>query len=109
MRLASPGGVAGLETPMTYDVIIRGGSVVLSDEQRVVDIGVRGETIAAIGEGLGDSADLILDAAGLVVLPGLIDPHVHMGIPIKDTWSADDFTSGSVAGRLCRGHPPPAF
>lgn len=82
---------------MTYDVIIRGGSVVLSDEQRVVDIGVRGETIAAIGEALGDSADLILDAAGLIVLPGLLDPHVHMGIPIKDTWSADDFTSGSVA------------
>lgn len=80
-----------------YDVVIRQGQVVLPDGVQRLDIGVRSGRIAALAPELAGSADLTLDAAGHIVLPGLIDPHVHMGIPIKDTWSADNFTSGSVA------------
>jgi len=39
----------------------------------------------------------IIDATGLFVLPGGIDPHVHMQLPVGDTISSDDFESGSIA------------
>lgn len=45
------------------------------------DVAVRDGRIAAIGVGAGVSADAIFDAAGLHVLPGLIDPHVHLRDP----------------------------
>lgn len=80
-----------------FNVLIKNGLAALPPGLQQVDIGIRGEKIAALGARLNASADLTLDAAGQIVLPGLIDPHVHMGIPIKDTWSADNFTTGSTA------------
>ncbi len=79
-----------------YDLVVRSGSVVLQDGLRNADIGIRAGRIAAVEEGL-TNAKQVIDASGKLVLPGCIDPHTHMGIPIKDTWSADDFSSGSVA------------
>lgn len=43
------------------------------------------------------SAKEVVDCRGKYVFPGIIDPHTHMGIPIKDIHSADDFASGSRA------------
>src|SRR5207247_11037293 len=37
-------------------------------------------------------------ASGQLVLPGLIDPHVHMELPFMGTVSADDFESGTASG-----------
>lgn len=85
-----------------FDVIVRGGQAVLPNGLAQVDIGVRGGKIAAIAPMLAGAADWTIQADGRLVLPGLVDPHVHLGIPIKDTWSADDFTSGSVAA-ACGG------
>ncbi|MBW4025449.1 MAG: dihydropyrimidinase [Proteobacteria bacterium] len=61
---------------MSYDTVIRGGTVVTAGDSIVADIGIKGETIAAIGLGL-DSARVI-DATGLLVLPGGIDSHCHV-------------------------------
>ena len=65
--------------PEPYDLMIRGGTVVLPWGHEVTDIAVRGGRIVALGAG-GEAAQSI-DARGLHVLPGLIDPHVHLRDP----------------------------
>ena len=65
----------------SYDLILRGGTVVNHDGEGVRDIGVRGGRIAAIGQlGAAKAAD-IFDAKGLHVLPGVIDSQVHFREP----------------------------
>lgn len=82
---------------MSFDLIIRGGRAILPGGEQVADIGVRDGRIATISDLTNASATTNIDATGKLVLPGCIDPHTHMGIPIRDTWSADDFASGSKA------------
>ena len=64
-----------------YDLVIRGGVCVLPWGEAAVDVGVRDGKIAAIGVGVSASAAQTIDAKGLHVLPGLIDPHVHFRDP----------------------------
>jgi dihydroorotase len=66
--------------PAHYDLLIKGGVCVLPWGEHVIDVGVRDGRIAALGVS-GATADRVLDAAGLHVLPGLIDPHVHLRDP----------------------------
>jgi dihydroorotase len=61
---------------MSFDLLLRNGTVVLPWGEVQADIGVTGGRIAAIGTGLGAAAEVV-DAANLHVLPGIIDPHVH--------------------------------
>jgi dihydroorotase len=63
-----------------YDLIISGGTVVLPWGQVDTDIGVRDGKIVGLGTG-GAEAAQVIDARGLHVLPGLIDPHVHLRDP----------------------------
>src|SRR5271165_1395063 len=65
---------------MTFDLLIRGGRCVLPWGEADADVGVRDGRIAAIGALGGEAAEEI-DATGLHVLPGLIDPHVHLRDP----------------------------
>ncbi len=64
---------------MHYDLLIRGGTAVLPWGEEATDIGVKDGRIAAIGA--AGTADETIDAIGLHVLPGLIDPHVHLRDP----------------------------
>ena len=64
-----------------YDLLIRGGICVLPWGEAQADVGVRDGRIAAIGAPAGATAEATIDAAGLHVLPGLIDPHVHFRDP----------------------------
>ena len=66
--------------PAHYDLLIRGGTCVLPWGEYTIDVGARDGRIAALGV-VGATADRVLDAAGLHVLPGLIDPHVHLRDP----------------------------
>ncbi|MCP4756401.1 MAG: amidohydrolase family protein [Proteobacteria bacterium] len=61
-----------------YDVLIKGGTVYngKSAEPVVMDIGIRGDKIAALGALVGKAGKTI-DAEGLVVAPGFIDIHTH--------------------------------
>ena len=84
-----------------YDLLIRGGTLVLPWGEERADAGVRDGRIAALGVGADASADEVLDAAGLHVLPGLIDPHVHLrdpGDPAVET--IPDGTRAAVLGGL---------
>lgn len=79
----------------TYDLVIRGGTVVRPLAIDVLDVAIDGETIAAIGPDLRGTREV--DASGLLVLPGVIDAHVHMALPVGGERSSDDFETGSVA------------
>lgn len=72
-------GCASLPEPMTADVLIRGGTVYPGTAASFVgDVAVRGERIAAVGRRLNVRATRTIDARGLVVAPGFIDPHAHV-------------------------------
>ncbi len=83
---------------MSFDLVIRRGTVAANSGAEQVDIGVRGETIAQIGGSM--SGEREIDADGLLVLPGGVDVHVHLTSPetrsSEPAW-VDDFTSGSAA------------
>ncbi len=87
--------------PELFDLLIRGGSVVLPWGIEALDIGVRSGRIAALGATSAASAAETIDAKGLTVLPGLIDPHVHLrdpGDPAVETIPTG--TRGAVLGGL---------
>jgi dihydroorotase len=67
--------------PDHYDLLLRNGTLVLPWGEESADIGIRNGRIAAIGVPADATAGATLDAAGLHVLPGLIDPHVHLRDP----------------------------
>lgn len=86
---------------MAFDTIIRGGTIATASDTFTCDVGISGGKITALGSDLG--ADLghaveIVDAKGLLVLPGGIDSHVHIAQPaVPGVVMADDFASGTQA------------
>ncbi len=80
---------------MTYDLVIRGGTVVTSHDTFVADVGVQGEVIAAIGERLTGKKEI--DARGKYVIPGAIDSHVHMRTNRAHDIYDDTFETGTIA------------
>ena len=66
---------------MRYDLILSGGTCVLPWGEAECAIGVRDGRIASLSAGSRDEAAEVIDATGLHVLPGLIDPHVHLRDP----------------------------
>src|SRR5262249_12347033 len=73
------------------DLIIRGGDVVTPQGVARCDVAIKGETIAAVAAPgtLEADATRVIDAAGKIVIPGGIDPHVHMHHP----WILPDGTT----------------
>ncbi|MBX6327740.1 MAG: dihydroorotase [Pseudolabrys sp.] len=82
----------------TYDLILRGGTVVNQDGERPRDIGIRGGRFAAIGDLARASAGEVVDCRGLHVLPGVIDSHVHFREP--GLTHKEDLETGSRAAVL---------
>ncbi|MBX9591652.1 MAG: dihydroorotase [Hyphomonadaceae bacterium] len=79
----------------TFDLIVRGATVVNHDGRTERDIGVRGGRIAAIGALARGSAAETIDAKGLHVLPGVIDTQVHFREPGLE--HKEDLETGSRA------------
>src|SRR5256885_7050658 len=83
---------------MSFDLIIRNGTVVTATDSYVADVGITGGKIAAMGKDLPmQNASQVLDASGKLVLPGGIDVHTHLDMPFGGTTSADDFETGTRA------------
>ncbi len=79
------------------DFLIVGGTVVNAAGSQRADVRIRGELIAEVGALEPEEGERVIDATGRLVLPGGIDPHVHLA-PIRDLFTfADDFESGSRA------------
>ena len=80
-----------------FDTVIRHGTVATASDTFNADIGIRDSRIVAIGEALSDATDIV-DATGLLVLPGGIDSHVHISQPSgPGIVMADDFASATRA------------
>ena len=78
-------------------ILIQGGTLISASEIFQADILIEGERIAAVGAGLPAAGAEIVDARGLLVMPGGIDPHVHLDLPMFDTVSSDDYYTGGKA------------
>jgi len=85
---------------MQFDLVIHDGTLVTSANTFVADIGINRETIATLGCGLRGAR--MIDAAGKLVLPGAIDPHVHLQMDTAVTQTSDDWESGTIAA-ACGG------
>jgi dihydropyrimidinase len=81
-------------------LLIRGGRIITTTENRVADVLVEGERITAIGEDLPAGQARELDARGLLVLPGCVDPHVHLDTDFGGAKTVDDFTNGTAAAAI---------
>ncbi|MBX7062456.1 MAG: dihydropyrimidinase [Pyrinomonadaceae bacterium] len=77
--------------------LIKSGRVVTAVDDYVADIFIDGETVTTIGRSLDIEADVVIDAADKLVIPGGIDPHTHMELPFGGTSSSDDFFTGTRA------------
>ncbi len=71
------------------DCIIKGGQVVTPQAVGEMDVGIQGEKIVAVGWSgtLSEQATQVIDASGKIVIPGGIEPHAHIGIPVPSEWS----------------------
>ncbi|WP_141505588.1 allantoinase [Paenibacillus luteus] len=84
------------------DLLIKNGSVVLRNEVRVLDIGVKAGKIVQLGEALnGAFAAEVVDAVGLTVMPGMIDVHVHLNEPGLGDWEGFETGSAALAAGGC--------
>ena len=77
--------------------IIRHGTILTDAGRAAADIYIENGLIARIGRGLTLAADTVIDASGLLVIPGGIDAHTHLDMPAGDITSTDDFETGTVA------------
>src|SRR5262245_41104602 len=86
---------------MAYDLVIKNDLLITADDSFKADVAVAGEQIAAIGADLSGRREI--DAAGMYVLPGAIDGHMHLTDPTYPPYAiitADSFATASVAAAI---------
>ena len=77
--------------------IIKGGRLITASETYEADILIQGEKIEAVSANLQIEEAETIDARGMLVLPGGIDPHTHFDLPMFGTVSSDDHYTGHKA------------
>jgi dihydropyrimidinase len=81
--------------------LIQNGTIVTADSPLQAALLIDGATIKEIRAGIPTaSADKVVDARGLLLLPGGIDAHTHLDMPFGGTHSADDFLTGTRAAAI---------
>ena len=80
--------------------LVRGGRVVTASGDYPADVLIEDERIRAVGSLPEVQPDEVIDATGMLVMPGAVDPHTHLDAPLKGTYTADDFASGTVAAAI---------
>jgi dihydropyrimidinase len=83
-----------------FDLVISDGTIVTAEATVSADLAITNGQIAAIGRNLNGQE--LLDATGMLVLPGAVDEHVHLQMPVGEFASSDDFYTGTVAA-ACGG------
>lgn len=77
--------------------ILKNGTLITASETFVADILIEGEKISLIGKDLSDPSAVVVDVSGMYVMPGGIDPHTHLDLPMFGTVSSDDHYTGGKA------------
>ena len=77
--------------------LIKNGTLVTAKETFQADILIEDEKIARISPGLEADSATLIDASGKLILPGGVDPHVHLDLPMFNTVSSDDHYTGHKA------------
>jgi N-acyl-D-aspartate/D-glutamate deacylase len=97
ISVAGPGAAPA---PETVDLLIRGGTVYTGSAKPFVgDVAIAGDRIRAVGRRLPFNAGRVLDARGMVVAPGFIDPHTHAGAQL----ASDDPKARLIPAFLMQG------
>jgi dihydropyrimidinase len=78
-------------------ILIKNGRIISPEDTLEADLLISDEKIAQVGKGLKVADAEIIDATGKYLLPGGIDPHVHLDLAMFDTVSSDDHYSGHKA------------
>jgi dihydropyrimidinase len=86
---------------VSYDLVVRGGTVVTATDSFAADVGVTAGQVSAIAASLPPGREEIA-ARGLLVLPGGVDVHTHLDAEVGGVRTADDFESGTAAA-ACGG------
>jgi dihydropyrimidinase len=82
-------------------LLIKGGEIMTAETRLRGDIFIENETISAIGPGLSAPPGTeVIDAAGKLVFPGFIDPHVHIHLPFMGTFARETHASASQAALI---------
>jgi dihydropyrimidinase len=82
---------------MNTKTVIRGGTIVTAGDTYQADLLLEGEKIVLLQKSLKIENAQVVDATGKYILPGGIDPHVHLDLPMFDTVSSDDHYTGGKA------------
>jgi len=77
--------------------LIKNSTLITASETFQSDILIEDEKIALIGKNLQHPNAEIIDATGKLIMPGGVDPHVHLDLPMFDTVSSDDHYTGHKA------------
>jgi dihydropyrimidinase len=80
---------------MNFDLVIHNGTILSESGSQLADLGIKDGKIAAIGLNL--TGKEVIDASGLLVIPGGVDPHVHLNMPTATTITSEDWYSGTLA------------
>ena len=82
-----------------YSLVVEGGTLVIPGVGMVkADVGISDGKIVALGNDLAGRAEDVLDASGKTVLPGIFDPHVHIGNERSFEEEAETETRAAVLG-----------
>jgi len=80
-----------------HRMLIRGGEIISAEECFEADILIEDGSIALVEEKITHEDAEIIDAHGKLILPGGVDPHVHLDLPMFNTVSSDDYYTGGKA------------
>lgn len=81
-------------------LLIQNGTIVSDGASYQANLLAENGVVRAIAPGLDAPCERRIDAAGCLVLPGFIDTHTHLDLPLGDLVTADDFDSGTHAAVL---------
>ncbi len=80
--------------------LIKNGTVVSAKDSQKLDVLIEGEKIVRVAAKIDSAGQELVDATGLLVMPGGIDVHTHLDMPFGGTTSADDYTTGTQAAAV---------
>ncbi len=78
-------------------LLIKNGRIITASDDYIADIFIEDDKITTIGKSIDIKADQTIDASNKIIIPGGIDPHVHLDMPFMGTSSSDNYETGTAA------------